>query len=215
MTDSLKSTTKLDIKKTFGTLYSPRGATCVLVTPPVLPVLAIEGTGDPNTAEAWREAIEALYSTAYTLKFMLKKAGATPNYDVMPLEALWWVSDTAFSLEDRRNWLWRAIIVQPDFVTDAHVAQAIELARKKKSNPALDHLRFETFDEGLCAQVMHIGPYAEEPPTVQRLLEFIHAQGYVQSGKHHEIYLSDPQRTAPAKMKTIIRLPIGHAHSHI
>jgi hypothetical protein len=207
---------KLDLRKSLGVLYKPRGAECVLVHPPPLPVLAIEGAGDPNTSAAWRAAVEALYSVAYTLKFMLKKRGATPDYGVMPLEALWWVADgDEFNLDDKRNWLWRALIVQPDFVRAGDVDAALMLARKKKALTSFDDLYFTMFDEGPSAQVLHTGPYADEPPTVARLVAFIAQQGFVQAGKHHEIYLSDPQRSAPEKMRTIIRLPIGQTESHV
>ena len=207
---------KIDLKKSLGPLYTLRGTDCALVAPPALRILAVEGTGDPNTAAAWREAVTALYSVAYTLKFMLKQSGGAPDFSVMPLEALWWVAEgETFSLAERGNWLWRALIVMPDFVTQAHLDEALRLARKKKNNEALKLVVLTSFAEGACAQVLHIGPYADEPVTVARLRAFIAAQGYVQMGKHHEIYLSDPQRTAPEKMKTIIRLPIGQVESHI
>ncbi len=206
---------KLDLKKALPLLYNPRGTACSLITPPTFSVLAIDGAGDPNSAPAWKAAVEALYSTAYSLKFMLKKAGATPDFVVMPLEALWWVGEgEAFALDDKRNWLWRALIVLPDFVTDAQVAQARTAARAKKGLAALDGVAFDHFNEGPSAQVLHLGPFADETPTVARLNAFIAEQGYVQSGKHHEIYLSDPQKSAPEKMKTIIRLPIGQVESH-
>lgn len=216
MVSKAEDAPKLDLKKVLAPLYSPRGTACALVTAPPLRILAIEGAGDPNVAQAWKDAVAALYSCAYTLKFMLKKSGATPDYSVMPLEALWWVADgEEFSLDDKSNWLWRALIVQPDFVTDTHFHAAQQIARSKNGNEAIDSVALAQFDEGHSAQVLHVGPYADEPPTVARLIEFIHAQGLVQAGKHHEIYLSDPARAAPAKMKTIIRLPVGHVESHV
>lgn len=216
MTTKSADALKLDLKRSLGALYSPRGTACALVTPPLFQVLAIEGSGNPNTSQAWRDAMEALYSTAYTLKFMLKKAAATPDFSVMPLEALWWVGEgELFSQEFKENWLWRAYIVQPDFVTQAHVSEALALARAKKNSEALNNVALLQFNEGPSAQVLHIGPYADEAPTIARLNEFIHAHGFVQAGKHHEIYLSDPGRVAPEKMKTIVRLPVGKVESHV
>lgn len=216
MTANSTSTQKVDLKKSLGALYNPRGSAPALVTPPPLQLLAVEGAGDPNTSASWSDAVGALYSAAYTLKFMLKKSGAAPDFAVMPLEALWWVAEgEPFSLDDKRNWLWRALIVVPDFVTRAHVDEALAQARRKKNEPALDNVVFTGCAEGPSAQILHIGPYADEVPTVARLRAFIAEQGYLQMGKHHEIYLSDPQRTAPEKMKTIIRLPVGQVESYI
>lgn len=215
VTQSTRART-LDLRKTLPALYKPRGTACTLVNPPVLQVVAVEGAGDPNTSPAWRAAVEALYSTAYSLKFMLKKAGDTPDFSVMPLEALWWAADIQdFRLNNRSNWLWRALIVLPDFVTSVHVNEALSIARGKKNIEALESVEFSTFAEGASAQVLHIGPYAEESPTIARLHAFIEAQGLVPTGRHHEIYLSDPKRAAPEKMKTIIRQPVKQAAAHI
>lgn len=203
---------KIDLKKTLKEFYAPSAKAPALVTVPPLHVLCVEGSGDPNTSPGFSQAVEALYSTSYTLKFMLKKRAQTPDYTVMPLEGLWWADDMgSFALGNRNEWLWRALIVQPDFVTAADVEEAKTQAAAKKSLPALDSLRFEVFDEGLAAQIMHIGPYAAEAPTIQRLHDFIAEQGLVRSGRHHEIYMSDPGRTAPEKMKTIVRQPAARA----
>jgi hypothetical protein len=130
----------------------------------------------------------------------------------MPLEGLWWTPDMSeFSLEDKDRWLWTMIIAQPPEVTTAIFEQARTQAQRKKSSPALARLRLEEFHEGLAAQIMHLGPYAAEGPTIARLHAFIHEQGYAFDGrqqKHHEIYLSDPGRTAPEKIKTVIRQPM-------
>lgn len=198
-------TNKLDLKKT---LPYRAGATPSWVTLPAKPYLQVEGHGDPNTSPAYTQAIEALYTTAYTLKFMLKKGGKTLDFAVMPLEALWWADNmSAFTQGKKNDWNWRALILMPDFVTEEAVQAAITAAAQKKDLPALPKLRLIHWEEGRAAQVMHTGPYATEGPTIERLHAFIQQEGYKLSGLHHEIYLSDPRRTVPEKMKTIIRQP--------
>ncbi len=205
---------KIDLKKTLHPLYSPPANRCVLVTVPPLQVLAVDGQGDPNTAQAFQDAVQALYALSYTLKFALKARGGTPDYGVMPLEALWWLPGTDFNFEGRKDeWMWRAFIVQPDFVLPEQVEAARQEAARKKNPPALARVRFERFEEGLCAQTMHIGPYAAEGPTIARLHAFIVESGHRLTGRHHEIYLSDPARSAPEKMKTVIRQPAAPAEA--
>ena len=168
----------------------------------------IDGHGDPNTTPAYAEAVEALFSVSYTVKFALKRS--TPSYDfaVMPLEGLWWGDDlSVFEANDRKNWKWTMMIMQPSAVTAQVVEAAIATVGQKKSLPSLSKLRFDEFTEGRCAQTLHIGPFTEEGPTIQRVHDFILARGSL-SGKHHEIYLSDIRRAAPAKWKTIIRQPM-------
>lgn len=197
-----------DWMKAFKELYAPPRKP-VLVTVPPMNFVMIDGQGDPNTAQEYKDALDALYSTAYTLKFALKKAGG-PEFKVGPLEGLWWAEDMdAFLEADRAAWQWTMMIPQPEFVTAEQVDAALAEAGRKKPLPALPRLRFEPFDEGLCAQVMHIGPYAAEGPTIAALHDFIAAQGYERRGKHHEIYLGDPRRSAPEKMKTVIRQPVA------
>lgn len=209
MATDTNASPKLDLKKSLSGIYKPRGTECILVTPPPLQVVAVEGVGNPNTAQSWIDAVGALYSVAYTLKFMLKALGNTPEFAMMPLEALWWAPDgEEFRTDDKSNWLWRAFIVLPDFVTQEQVDEALAIAKNKKDLAGLQSVVFSEFDEGPSAQVLHIGPYAEEAPTITRLHAFIEAQGLALSGKHHEIYLSDPGRTAPEKLKTVIRRPV-------
>ncbi len=199
---------KLDFKRDFKQLYSPSAKDAGLVEVPKLNFLMIDGTGDPNTATEYKAAVEALYSLAYTLKFMLKKAEVL-DYGVPSLEGLWWTEKIEeFSLDDKSNWLWTMMIMQPEQITLDLVEQARNQAEKKKNLTELTQIRFETFDEGLAAQIMHLGPYANEAPTVEKLHKFITENGYSFRGKHHEIYLSDPNRSAPENMKTIIRQPI-------
>lgn len=201
---------KLDLKQTLKAFYSAKTSPAMLEIPPAN-FLMIDGTGNPNTSANYARAIEALYAVAYTLKFAVKKEQAI-DYPVMPLEGLWWTPEMAdFSIERKDDWLWTMMISTPAFIDAGQVALAGLEAGKKKDLPALPLLRFETLREGLCAQVLHLGPYATEAPTIQRLHQFIHQQGQSFDGlteKHHEIYLSDPRRSAPEKMKTIIRQPV-------
>ena len=202
---------KIDLKKTYKHLYGPKAGAVAEVDVPALRFLMIDGAGDPNTTPAYTAAVEALFSVAYMAKFMLKKSAQAIDYAVMPLEGLWWADDpSAFATNDRSQWRWTMMILQPDFVSPAVIDAAIAAARKKKPNPSLERLRLETFAEGRCAQTLHIGPFSQEGPTVQRVHDFIQARGALR-GKHHEIYLSDIRRAAPAKWKTVIRQPIASA----
>jgi hypothetical protein len=168
----------------------------------------IDGKGSPDSKD-YQAAVEALYSTSYTLKFTIKKAGGT-LYGVPPLEGLWWAEDMSdFASLPKSAWLWTMMIPQPDFVTAKQVKDAIAAAAEKKSNPALKNLRFEKFTEGKAAQILYIGAYKDEGPTIARLHEFIAEQGGKLRGKHHEIYLGDPRRTAPSKLRTVIRQPFA------
>lgn len=199
---------KIDLKKQLKHLYNASAKECTLVEVPRMNHLMIDGQGDPNTAPEYMEAMEALFGVSYTLKFMLK-AKAVVDYTVMCLEGLWWMDDMReFSMDRKDEWKWTALILQPDFITEAMFLEAVEQVKKKKNPKALDKLRFESFKEGLSAQIMHIGPFSAEGPTIEKLHSFIEAQGYVLSGKHHEIYLSDFRRTAPDRRKTIIRQPV-------
>lgn len=201
--------TKIDFKKEFKTLYRAAATTATVVKVPGLNYLMIDGHGDPNTNPEYGEAVSALYSLAYALKFAVKKKSGD-DFVVMPLEGLWWVDDMRlFDLHKKDNWDWTMLMLQPKFVTAKLVETILPEVAKKKDLPALPRIRFEAYAEGLAAQIMHLGPYAAEEPTITRLHEFIGQNGYQRRGKHHEIYLSDPRRTAPEKMKTIIRQPLG------
>jgi hypothetical protein len=201
--------TKLDLKKEMRFLYHATRSPQLVQVPP-LNILAIDGQGNPNTSIGYQQAVEALYSVSYTLKFMHKQRLDSHDYTVLPLEAHWWVPDmTKFSLQDKDAWCWTVMIVQPDFITEDDFELAKEQLQKKgKDLPALPFMRLERFEEGAAAQVLHLGPYDTEGPTIKSLHEFISEQGLTLSGKHHEIYLSDPRRTAPEKLKTIIRQPV-------
>lgn len=203
----MTSTPKIDLKKDLKHLYQASAAKVVEVDVPTLRYLMIDGAGDPTTTPFYAEAVEALFSVSYTAKFMLKKASGI-DYAVMPLEGLWWADDmSVFVSNERSQWKWTMMILQPEVADDALVHSAIEQVARKKGLLALDALRLERFTEGRCAQIMHVGPFTEEGPTIQRVHDFIET-GASLAGKHHEIYLSDIRRADPAKWKTIIRQPM-------
>ncbi|MBI5230540.1 MAG: GyrI-like domain-containing protein, partial [Coriobacteriales bacterium] len=175
---------------------------------PPMNFIMVDGAGSPNGTE-FAQALEALYAVAYTTKFTMKKAEEV-DYPVMALEALWWADDpTSFVSGSKDDWFWTAMIMHPDVVTAAHIDAAKEAAAAKKDLPALPKLRFEKFAEGLSAQIMYIGAFSDEGPTIQRIHDFIEESGHELRGKHHEIYLSDFRRTAPENLKTVVRQPMG------
>ncbi|MDB4270544.1 GyrI-like domain-containing protein [bacterium] len=197
---------KVDYKKELKHLYKPSALKIEFKDIPEMNFLMIDGTGDPNTSLDYKEAIEALFTLSYTLKFMIKKGELGIDYGVMPLEGLWWVDDMSkFDQNKKEDWKWTAMIMQPEVVTNELVASATEEVRKKKNPKALSKIRFEAFTEGKAAQTLHIGPFSEEGPTIKKVHDFIIDNGYKLSGKHHEIYLSDIRRAAPEKWKTIVR----------
>ena len=199
----------LDWKKELKPLYHPSTKEVAAVDVPALNFLMVNGKGDPNTAQEYADAVEALFTVAYTVKFMVKKSALAIDYGVMPLEGLWWADDMSkFSTEDKSNWLWTMMIAQPPFVTPAMVEVAVAEVKRKKNPASLARLRFEAFSEGQCAQIMHVGPFSEEGPNIARVHDFIAASGNRLRGKHHEIYLSDIRKADPAKWKTIIRQPM-------
>lgn len=200
---------KIDLKRELGPLYRPSANRVVQVDVPAFRFLMIDGEGDPNTSPAYAHAVEALFSVSYTAKFMVKKGAQAIDYAVMPLEGLWWSDDlSAFVNNDRAKWKWTMMILQPDFVAPAVIEEAIAQVRRRKQLAAVDELRLETFAEGRCAQTLHVGPFSEEGPTIQRVHDFIRAHSAL-AGKHHEIYLSDIRRADPARWKTIIRQPMA------
>lgn len=201
---------KLDLKQALKPLYAPPVKDFVLVEVPPLNMLMIDGAGDPNTSQAYQTALEALYGLTYTLKFVIRKAGGI-DFTVMPLEGLWWAPDMSVFMAQgsKDTWQWTMMIAQPDFVTAEQVQAAAEAAQAKKPGSRTGEVRLETCHEGLCLQKLHIGSYADEAPALRRLhLEIIPQGGYAENGHHHEIYLSDPRRTAPDKLRTILRQPV-------
>lgn len=199
---------KTDYKKELKQLYNSSSKQVTIVDVPKMNFLMIDGEGDPNNSQAFHEAIEALFTASYTLKFMIKKDKGGIDYGVMPLEGLWWADDMSRFNENKDKWKWTIMIMQPEHVTAILVDEAISQAEKKKGLPALSKIRFEAFYEGKSAQIMHIGPFSEEGPTIENIHNFIEEKGFKLSGKHHEIYLSDVRKAAPEKWKTIIRQSI-------
>lgn len=198
----------VDFKKELKQFYNISGSEVVIVDVPPMNFLMVDGAGNPNATQEFQDAVEVLYGVSYALKFRLKKAGLM-NYIVMPLEGLWWTESMAeFDLEDKGKWRWTLMIMQPETVTEELFNEAAGEIRKKKDIHLLSKIRYERYAEGLSAQIMHIGPYNTEGPDVTELHNFIRESGYVPSGKHHEIYLSDPRRAKPEKIRTLIRQPI-------
>ncbi|USF86377.1 GyrI-like domain-containing protein [Candidatus Endoriftia persephone] len=201
---------KIDYKKEFKHLYKPSAKKVEVVDVPTMNFLMIDGEGDPNTSKSFQDAIEVLYPLSYTLKFTVKKGKIGIDYGVMPLEGLWWADDmSSFSVGNKDEWKWTLMIMQPDLITKEMVQEAIEQVKTKKDPVSLPLVRFEFFDEGKAAQIMHIGPFSEEGPTIEKVHSFIEENGSQRRGRHHEIYLSDIRRAAPEKWKTIIRQPMS------
>ncbi len=200
---------ELELRRLYRARRTPE-----FVEVPELSFLMIDGHGDPNTSERYRQAVQALYAASYTLKFALKKQRGL-DYRVSPLEGLWWAEDmTAFSAARKSDWDWTMMIRQPGQVTPELVEQTAQEVAAKKQLPAAAKLRLKHFSEGSAAQVLHLGPYSAEGPTIAVLHAFIREQGRRFDDprlKHHEIYLSDPRRSAPKRLKTIIRQPVSPA----
>ena len=199
---------KIDLRKEWKHLYKPSPKKVEIVDVPQMNFLMIDGRGDPNTSQEFQEAVEVLFGVSYTAKFMVKKGETAIDYSVMPLEGLWWMDNMAeFSIERKHEWKWTAMTMQPEYVSADLLQAAMAQVEKKKNPAALSKLRFESYQEGEAAQIMHIGPFAGEGPTIAKIHQFIEDNGYALSGKHHEIYLSDFRKAAPEKLKTVIRQP--------
>jgi hypothetical protein len=200
---------KTDFKRTLKALYAPSDKSFSIVDVPPMQFLMVDGHGDPNTAPAYQEAVEALYAVGYGVKFASKRE-LDRDYVVPSLEGLWWAEDMqTFLSRDKSSWDWTMMIMQPEWVTAAMVEAATVRAREGKDRPALAKLRLETYHEGLSVQILHLGSYDDEAPTIARMhAEFMPAQGLAPAGKHHEIYLSDPRRVAPERLKTVLRQPV-------
>ncbi len=200
---------KIDYKKDLKHLYKPSPKKVEIVEVPQMNFLMIDGQGDPNTSQEFQDAVETLYSLSYTLKFMIKKGASEIDYGVLPLEGLWWADDMSqFITGNKETWKWTLMIMQPEFVTTKLFNEAVEQVRKKKNPAALAKVRFESYPEGKAAQIMHLGPFSEEGPTIEKVHRFIEENGFKRTGKHHEIYLSDIRKAAPEKWKTVVRQPM-------
>jgi hypothetical protein len=200
---------KIDFRREFKDLYAPSSKDFSIVDVPSMRFLMVDGQGDPNSAESYREAVEAVYAVSYVLKFASKKE-LDKDYVVAPLEGLWSAPDpSAFELRAKDEWQWTMLIMQPSWISAEMVDFAFGAAEAKKDLPALSLLRLEDFAEGQSAQILHIGSYDDEAPTLRRLhTEFMPAHGLTFNGRHHEIYLSDPRKTEAANLKTILRQPV-------
>lgn len=198
--------TKYDVKKAFKNLYAPTNRQWAVVDVPAMSYLMIDGHGDPNVAEEYTAAVQTLYSVSYKAKFLSKADGK--DFVVAPLEGLWWADDpTAFTARAKSQWNWTMMIAQPDFVDAMLIDDA--MAAAKNPLPAKEKLRFESLVEGRCAQVLHVGSYDDETAILHELHhEWMPAHGMRFNGHHHEIYLSDPRRVPPEKLRTILRQPV-------
>ncbi len=204
-------TDKIDLKKSLDS-YAARKGQISLVDVPTLRYLAIDGAGDPNTSPAFERALGALYPVAYALKFASKAKGL--DYVVPPLEGLWWSDDmdSFTGSPDKSQWSWTLLLLVPDFVDDAMVTDALDAAARKNPDAGIDAVRLETLEEGQCVQTLHLGPFDDEAPLIARMHhEFMPEHGLKPSAHHHEIYLSDLRRTAPERLRTIIRQPVAPA----
>ncbi|MEC9344022.1 MAG: GyrI-like domain-containing protein [Pseudomonadota bacterium] len=199
---------KSDFRKILKHLYQPSAKDFALVEVPRMQFLMVDGAGNPNTSQDYARAVQWLYSVSYPLKFMSKKT-LERDYAVPPLEGLWWAEDLAsFVSGDKDRWQWTMMIMQPDWIGAEMFVQAREKACAKLGE-APASLRLEAFEEGLSVQIMHVGPYADEGPAIARLHdEYLPQHGLVENGHHHEIYLGDPRKTAPERLKTVIRQPV-------
>ncbi len=198
---------KTDLKKELKPLYTA-SAQPTLVTGWPLQYLMFNGYGDPDANPDFQAGVEALYTASYTLKSRLKKE-LDLDWVVPPLEGLWWMLMADFDPSRRDDWRWTLMLPQPAEVTREWLVEAVAAALEKKPLPALEKLRLEIYDEGRAAQILHVGPYREAAAAIDRLHAFIQEQGFHLCGKHHEIYLSDPRRTAPEKLQTILRQPLS------
>jgi hypothetical protein len=205
-----KMVEKLDFKKDLARLYSSKNKDWELIDVPAMNFLMIDGEGDPNTAQEYSDAVAALYGVGYAIKFMSRQRLGR-DYGVPPLEGLWSADDpTAFEDGRKSEYQWTMMIMQPEWITGAMASEAVAAtAAKKKELPALSKVRFERYHEGRSLQLLHIGSFDDEAPKLKYLhCEYMPQHNWTFNGRHHEIYLSDPRKTAPAKLKTILRQPV-------
>lgn len=200
-----------DVKRERKEFYAPKNTAWAIVDVPEHQYIAIDGTGNPNTAPAYAGTVKALYAVAYTLKFAGKRT-AGGDFVVAPLEGLWWADrPEAFTSGAKDTWNWTMLINMPPWITKEMIEDAKQAALSKKKLPTISLLRHFTLHEGPSAQALHIGSYDDEAPLLHELHHtYLAANGLRPSGLHHEIYLSDPRRTAPEKLKTILRQPAEH-----
>ncbi len=202
------SATTFDLRTVLKPLYSPKTGEVQLVRVPKMKHIVVDGDGEPG-AKSFQEAMGVIFSLAYTMKFRSKNL-LKKDYSVMAPEGLWWMKGK-FDPSKPKEWMWSLRVVVPDFITTKTFSDTVEEVKRKKNPPGLDRARLETFDEGPCIQTLHIGPYSAEAETIAKLEAFAKEHGYKMVGKHHEIYLGDPRRAPPSKLRTIIRHPVAKA----
>ncbi len=207
---------KIDLRKELKYLYAPSAKKVEVVDVPAFNFAMLDGQLEagqpPAESPVFQEALTALYGISYTLKFTSKLRKVDPiDYAVMALEGLWWVDSGEFDFNSREPWKWTLMMLQPDHITPEMFQDALEQVARKRPSPALLRMRLERFAEGTCMQIMHLGPYSEETHTLEKMNDFVRSNGYTLCGKHHEIYLGDPRRAKPEKLKTILRHPIQKA----
>ncbi|MDM7990961.1 GyrI-like domain-containing protein [Arthrobacter sp. zg-Y877] len=200
---------KFDLKRSYPELYAPRGGDFTLVDVPIMHYLAVDGHGDPNTSAEYSQALECLYPVAYSLKFASKDE-LEADFTVGPLEGLWRAEDPeVFTRREKSTWDWTMLIAQPEWITEDMVEAAVASVAAKKPLPGLDQLHLLTLTEGLAAQILFVGPYDTEGPVLARLHStWMPGRGLTFNGDHHEVYLSDPRRAAPEKLRTVLRQPV-------
>lgn len=204
---------KLDLRKELKHLYNPSVKGVDIVNVPKFNLLMLDGeigAGESiETSQEFQNAIQALYGASYTLKFTSKLRKKNPiDYPVMTLEGLWWTTSGEFDLSKKEDWRWTMMIMQPKHVTERMLQDALKRLKEKRDDPSLSKLRLKGFHEGFSMQIMHVGPYSEEPRTIEKMKNFAQENGYSLRGKHHEIYLGDPRRAKPEKLRTVLRHPI-------
>lgn len=207
---------KIDFKKEYKKYYNPKTDKAEIVIVPKMHFLMIDGQGAPES-DAFQKAVEAMYGVAYTIKFSRKKAHIAPDYSMGPLEGLWAIDNSeGFDpkkaeeyMAKRQEWTWTLMLWQPDVITVKDLEQAKAAIKVKKPGVPVDNLKLEHFEEGEVVQIMHIGPYSDEAKSVTKMDEFAAENKLKMHGKHHEIYLGDPRRSAPDKLKTILRHPVS------
>jgi hypothetical protein len=204
---------KLDLRRELKHLNNPSAKGVDIVNVPKFNFLMLDGeigAGESiETSQEFQNAIQALYGASYTLKFTSKLRKKNPiDYPVMVLEGLWWTASGEFDFSKKEDWRWTMMILQPKHITEKMLLDALKRLKEKRDNPSLSKLRLEGFHEGLSMQIMHVGPYSEEPRTIEKMKNFAQENGYSLRGKHHEIYLGDPRRAKPEKLRTILRHPI-------
>lgn len=215
-TDTKPKPVKLDLRKEHRGLLSPSAKEATVVDVPDLLFLMVDGVieagSGPSESESFHHSMEAMYGVGYGLKFMSKRRPSNPiDFTVMALEALWSTGTDVFATTARVPWSYTLLMMQPDHITPEMFAEAVAAARAKRPTPAFDTMRLARWQEGMCIQMMHIGPYAEEPKTLEVMHRYAAGKGLRLHGRHHEIYLGDPRRAAPDKLKTILRHPVAPA----